>query len=125
MASSDCDAAPGAEPQPVWQQLERLYASDHFPLSAPGPWRAGLPAAIDSGTLQYLLRPVGGLLQLAVKLEESPSSLKQQEEERRKRQDYYANVGDAIRTLREEIPLLFWHDLTCASPHPLRMPQSA
>lgn len=27
--------------------------------------------------------------------------------------DYYANVGDAIRTLREEVPLLFVKDLTC------------
>jgi len=27
--------------------------------------------------------------------------------------DYYANVGDAIRTLREDIPLLFNKDLNC------------
>lgn len=27
--------------------------------------------------------------------------------------DYYANVGDAIRTLREDIPLLFKEDLNC------------
>jgi hypothetical protein len=27
--------------------------------------------------------------------------------------DYYANVGDAIRTLREDIPLLFKQDLNC------------
>lgn len=33
--------------------------------------------------------------------------------------DYYANVGDAIRTLREDIPLLFKQDLNCESP-PLR-----
>jgi hypothetical protein len=30
-----------------------------------------------------------------------------------KRQDFYANVGDAIRTLREDIPLLFQQDLNC------------
>jgi hypothetical protein len=28
--------------------------------------------------------------------------------------DYYANVGDAIRTLREDIPLLFERELNCA-----------
>ena len=27
--------------------------------------------------------------------------------------DFYANVGYAIRTLREEIPLLFQQDFTC------------
>lgn len=33
-----------------------------------------------------------------------------------KSSDYYANVGDAIRTLREDIPLLFRQDLNCESP---------
>jgi hypothetical protein len=32
---------------------------------------------------------------------------------RQKHDDYYANVGDAIRTLREETPTLFQKDLTC------------
>lgn len=31
--------------------------------------------------------------------------------------DFYANVGSAIRTLRDETPALFQRDLTCAS-HP-------
>ena len=31
----------------------------------------------------------------------------------RRHPDFYANVGTAIRTLREEIPLLFQRDLTC------------
>jgi hypothetical protein len=30
-----------------------------------------------------------------------------------KQADYYANVGDAIRTLREDIPALFVKDLNC------------
>ena len=30
-----------------------------------------------------------------------------------KNDDFYANVGNAIRTLREEIPLLFQQDFTC------------
>ena len=32
---------------------------------------------------------------------------------RQRRDDFYANVGDAIRTLREETPLLFQQELTC------------
>ena len=32
---------------------------------------------------------------------------------KQKHPDYYANVGDAIRTLREDIPQLFVKDLTC------------
>jgi hypothetical protein len=32
--------------------------------------------------------------------------------------DYYANVGDAIRTLREDIPRLFEQDLNCESLQP-------
>lgn len=31
---------------------------------------------------------------------------------RQKAPDYYANVGDCIRTLREDIPILFDHDIT-------------
>jgi hypothetical protein len=102
-----------AAQQPQWERLEALYTSDQFPVSAPSPWRLGLPSPAESSALQQLLRPVGGLLHLAVQLEESPQKLQQDQEERRKRQDYYANVGDAIRTLREETPLLFWRDLTC------------
>lgn len=30
--------------------------------------------------------------------------------------DFYANVGSAIRTLRDEIPTLFYKDLSCALP---------
>lgn len=112
MTAPDASTSSAAE-RPQWERLEALFTSDHFPMSAPSPWRPGLPSAADSSALQQLLRPIGGLLHLAVQLEESPSKLKQEEEERRKRQDYYANVGDAIRTLREETPLLFWRDLTC------------
>lgn len=32
---------------------------------------------------------------------------------KRKKDNFYANVGDAIRTLREETPFLFQRDLTC------------
>lgn len=32
---------------------------------------------------------------------------------KQQREDYYANVGDAIRTLRDETPYLFQQDLSC------------
>ena len=32
---------------------------------------------------------------------------------KQKQEDYYANVGDAIRTLRDETPYLFQQDLSC------------
>ena len=36
---------------------------------------------------------------------------------KQKHPDYYANVGDAIRTLREDIPQLFVKDLNCTFVH--------
>ena len=33
----------------------------------------------------------------------------------KKREEFYANIGDAIRTLKKEIPQLFQKDLTCKS----------
>ena len=44
-----------------------------------------------------------------VSLDDKPPKSKSQE----KSPDYYANVGDAIRTLREDIPKLFEDDLNC------------
>jgi hypothetical protein len=44
-----------------------------------------------------------------VSLDDKPPKSKSQE----KSPDYYANVGDAIRTLREDIPKLFEEDLNC------------
>ena len=37
--------------------------------------------------------------------------------------DYFANVGDAIRTLRDDIPKLFEKDLNCESHSPLMLYQ--
>lgn len=88
--------------------LEALYQSDTEPASC--LWQS--PLAFGYADSDALLRPE--LLRMAVmEKNESPASAKQAEEERRKRQDYYANVGDAIRTLREEIPRIFVQDLTC------------
>lgn len=48
-------------------------------------------------------------LVLSLQVDEPPQRNQQ------KHEDYYANVGDAIRTLREDIPLLFVKDLNCES----------
>jgi hypothetical protein len=40
------------------------------------------------------------------------------ENTREKGPDFYLNAGDAIRTLRRELPALFQQDLTCKSPLP-------
>lgn len=44
-----------------------------------------------------------------VSLEEKPQRTRNQE----RTPDYFANVGDAIRTLREDIPSLFEQELNC------------
>jgi hypothetical protein len=48
---------------------------------------------------------------LANAIEEKPQRTK----EEREKNEYFANVGDAIRTLREDIPSLFNRDLNCRS----------
>lgn len=34
----------------------------------------------------------------------------------KQREEFYANIGEAIRTLKREIPQLFQKDLTCEPP---------
>jgi hypothetical protein len=51
------------------------------------------------------------VLRSTLQTEELPPKHKNRNTERTP--DYFANVGDAIRTLREEIPLLFQRDLNC------------
>jgi hypothetical protein len=53
--------------------------------------------------------------QLGVQLNEPPQREQEQEEqdEDQRDKDFFANVGDAIRTLREDYPLLFAKDLNC------------
>lgn len=51
---------------------------------------------------------VSSLTQLGVRLNEPPSKPPQQEE---RDKEFFANVGDAIRSLREDYPLLFVKDL--------------
>ena len=50
---------------------------------------------------------------LRIQVGGGPEPPKQREE---RSDDYYANVGDAIRTLREDVPDLFKSDLNCAIP---------
>jgi hypothetical protein len=51
--------------------------------------------------------------QLTERKNESPPSSKLSDpKNKQKKDDFYANVGDAIRTLREETPTLFQKDLT-------------
>ena len=42
-------------------------------------------------------------------------------EDRRKADDFYVNVGDAIRTLRRELPTIFSEDLSCKYPSQLTL----
>lgn len=85
-----------AEPEVSWQTLEALFVQQDTPA-----WHSDLDQHSNSQHAQT---------QLSVQLNNAPESLKEKEE-RRKRQDFYANVGDAIRTLREDIPRLFMRDL--------------
>lgn len=52
---------------------------------------------------------------LPVQLCEPPPEASQLKDpdSKQKQQEYYANLGDAIRVLREETPYLFQQDLTC------------
>jgi hypothetical protein len=50
-----------------------------------------------------------------VSLDDKPKTTPPTKGSGEKSPDYYANVGDAIRTLREDIPRLFEQDLNCES----------
>jgi hypothetical protein len=51
-----------------------------------------------------------------VSLSEKPPTEEKPPLSAEKSSDYYANVGDVIRALREDIPLLFQKDLNCKQP---------
>lgn len=42
----------------------------------------------------------------------SASSLRQSKEDEEEKQNFYVNMGDAIRTIREEFPDLFYRELS-------------
>ncbi len=58
---------------------------------------------------------LGSQQQLAATIYEPQPRQKKPDQDPRG-EDFYANVGYAIRTLREELPVLFQEDLTC-EPH--------
>ncbi len=78
----------------------------------------GLPLTCN---LHCRLAENGSLHQkrLAVQVNNRPSMPNQQQAPRppgrdpKQREDFYANIGEAIRTLKAEIPRLFQEDLTC------------
>lgn len=78
--------------------LERLYLS-------PLDWSRGFFLVTMDG------EPSAGDLALATQQQQQQQ--RTPPDQREKSPDYYANVGDAIRTLREDIPLLFERELNC------------
>jgi hypothetical protein len=56
---------------------------------------------------------LGALDALKVQVGGKPEPPKHKSREER-HDDFYANVGDAIRTLREDVPTLFKRELNCA-----------
>ena len=71
---------------------------------------------LQRATSLYSL-PDFGILE-AVKTKPAPNQAPAVQDKRpppdpKKREDFYANVGEAIRVLRAEIPTLFQQDLTC------------
>ena len=92
----------------VRRQLEQLYQLDV----------PSTPLWYSSSLVQQVAKY--GLLgtHLPVQLREPPpdstkATTLKDPDSKRKKDDFYANVGSAIRTLREETPLLFQQDLTC------------
>lgn len=105
-------AAAAARDMPIRHHLEFLYRTD----SCPAACQQLAPKSLSSSNLESAQRQPS--VQMAVmekekEKNESPSSMLEAAEAKRKQQDYYANVGDAIRTLREEVPLLFRVPLSC------------
>jgi len=80
--------------------LERLYLT-------PLDWSRGLPLAMMPGDASQAAPMVLAAQQQQQQQQQTPP------DQREKTPDYYANVGDAIRTLREDIPLLFEKELNC------------
>ena len=77
----------------------------------------GLDCRSISAVAALYALPNFGLVE-AVKTERPPAQSPVTREKRplpdpKKREDFYANVGEAIRVLRAEIPTLFQKDLTC------------
>ena len=88
----------------IRKQLEQLYQLEH-PQHTPSVLQEVATRSLSVEQTAFL----------PVQLREPPSeaSKLQDPDSKHQREDYYANVGDAIRTLREETPFLFQRDLSC------------
>ena len=88
-------------------RLEELYARSIQTLDS-----VDLPSRLHN--LQHLYSVWNQ--SLAVQLKSAPpKNPKSDGPGGQKNGDFYANVGNAIRTLRQEIPLLFQEEFTCAT----------
>lgn len=107
--SAQFDAAAAARDMPIRHHLEVLYRTD----SCPAACQRLAPQMLSYSSLESVQRRIPSVQMAVMEKEqekeqnESPSSKLEAAEAKLKQQDYYANVGDAIRTLREEVPLLF------------------
>lgn len=108
---SGADSKAAEERARVQAFLERLLRGDP---AAPAPLQL---AAVHAGGA--LDDADGGGVGFYVTLDEKPApsqdspSGQDPEDPDRKAREYYANLGYAIRTLREDIPILFVKDLNC------------
>lgn len=97
----------------VVQELERVYSHEdatsterpYVFVAWAMPSLSGLRVVLPGEDASALRVQVGG--------GPKPPTQKEQKGEER-HDDYYANVGDAIRTLREDVPTLFTSKLNCA-----------
>lgn len=101
------------EPRPPNNSLEiRKHLEELYQLDVPARplWYS---SSLVSEVAKYGL--LGKTSTLPVQLcEPPPDATKLKDpDSKRKKDNFYANVGEAIRTLREETPFLFQQDLTC------------
>lgn len=90
----------------LWSASELLWTPTAASI-AQGRADFGLPSLPQSVFLVQSPRQPLAVLQV----ETPPKSPTQRKKHVEKSSDYFANVGDAIRTLREDIPMLFQKDL--------------
>ena len=99
-------------PEPLWVPTTGASGLADDPL-VQHLWSQTLGDQIPTGELARLayaplMMHFEGTTRFKVQVDEPPAPPGSQ-----KSPDYYANVGDAIRTLRDDIPSLFEKDLNC------------
>lgn len=90
------------------QALERAYSHHEA-----APLHLAAPPAHDAPHAPWcpVHSALGPVATLQVQVGGKPEPPKQRNE---RHDDFYANVGTAIRTLREDVPVLFVRELNCA-----------